>query len=334
MTQTGLPSLLIARGSSFGLPRLDRDRSLLRLRSGVYVRRSDWDPLPPWDRYRLRVLAVEEAWKEPVFCLESAAVLQGLPVFGEPRDIHLLDVGGTTWRERDVVVHGSPDERRIVRVDGHVMTSPEDTAVDLGRVLPPAFALAVADAAARRLAASFLLRVADVGRAQANRRGLRTLDWVQERTSADAESPGESVSRAVIEWLGYAPPELQVTFSYEGHDDRVDFFWRRSRVIGESDGYGKYDAADVQAAKQHFVREKRREDRLRRYEAGFARWDWKDAVGWRSLDRILAAAGLVPVQRRDAAMLATLARHPRSLPPTPRDRGSRPTRGATPPVSA
>ncbi len=70
---------------------------------------------------------------------------------------------------------------------------------------------------------------------------------------------------AVIEWLGYELPEQQVEFRYEGARDRVDMYWRRLRMIGESDGYGKYDASDVAASKAHFVREKLREDRLRRH---------------------------------------------------------------------
>ncbi|UUT35080.1 hypothetical protein [Microbacterium elymi] len=97
---------------------------------------------------------------------------------------------------------------------------------------------------------------------------------MQDRATALAESAGESLSRAVTEWLGYEEPELQVGFAYEGARDRVDFYWRRLRRIGESDGYGKYDANDAAAMKAHFVVEKTREDRLRRHEGGFIRWEW------------------------------------------------------------
>jgi hypothetical protein len=320
MTLAEPPQLLLARSHPPTLPRLDRDGALHRIRAGAYVRRSEWALLAPWERYRLRVLAVAATWSSPVFCLESAAILAGTPVFGEPRDVHLFDPDGRTWREGDVVVHGSADARVVTEVHGCAMTSLEDTAVDLCRVLPPAFGLAVADATTRRLKGGTTLRVGEIGRAQAARRGVRRLDWVQERTDAAAESPGESVSRAAIEWLGYEAPELQVTFSYEGCVDRTDFYWRRLRLLGESDGYGKYDADDAEATKQHFVREKQREDRLRRHEGGFARWDWADAVRWKGLDRKLAAAGLVPLRSRDLAMLATLETNPRSLPPAPRKR--------------
>ncbi|MBD3942981.1 hypothetical protein IF188_14900 [Microbacterium sp. NEAU-LLC] len=310
-------TLLLSRERPFEVARLDRDRRLHRIRAGAYVLREVWDALPPWERYRVRVQAVARTWSAPIFCLESAAVLQGLPIFGEPSHIHLLSADGRSWSEGDVIVHGHVDEREIVDAGGHGMTALADTAVDLARVLPPAFALALVDAAARLLQASgAALDVSERGRARANRRGVRQLDWVQARATPVSESAGEAVSRAVIEWLGYEPPELQHEFHYEGFDDRSDFYWKRARIIGESDGYGKYDADDPEGMKAHFVREKKREDRLRRHEGGFARWDWSDTISHEPLDEKLRSAGLLPLYARQDGMLATLARNPRSLIPS------------------
>nr|WP_274637546.1 hypothetical protein [Microbacterium bovistercoris] len=316
-------ALLLTRERPAEVERLDRDGSLHRVRPGAYVRRSEWAPLAPWERYAVRIEAVARTWSAPVFCLESACAPHGLPLFGEPRDIHLLSPDGRSWREGDVVVHGTRDERSTVTVDGLTVTSLQDTAVDLCRVLPPAFALAVADRVLRLLAPNDeTLAVGEHGRRQSNRRGLRQLDWVQDRATALAESAGESLSRAVAEWLGYEEPELQVGFAYEGARDRVDFYWRRLRRIGESDGYGKYDANDPAAMKAHFVVEKTREDRLRRHEGGFIRWEWADAIRWRSLDQKLALGGLERIRPRQLAMLATLAANPRSLPVKQADTGA------------
>lgn len=269
----------------------------------------EWEALEAWHRYALRVRAVGRTWRNPVFCLESAAVLHGLPIFGEPREIHLLTGRGRSWREGDVVVHRYSDEREIVGNRGRY-TSLADTATDLCRVLPPAFGLAVADAASRK--AGHPLPVAERGRAQSDPRGVRRLDWVQERVNPAAESVGESVSRAVIEWLGYEIPEVQTVFDHEGFIDRVDFFWRSHGVIGESDGYGKYDLPTPEDLKNALIREKVREDRLRRRVNGFARWDWGDTVRWSPLDAKLRAAGLEPIRPVYTAMLRTLSRNQRS----------------------
>lgn len=326
------PATLLLTRDQPGLVRhLRRTDSAHRVRSGVYVRTSEWQALAPWDRYLVRVHAVAQTWTTPVFCLESAAALQGLPVFDEPRDIHLLSDGGSTWREGDVWVHGSRDARRIIAEDGFTVTDAVETTVDLCRVLPPAFALAVADAAVRGLRRNHLtIDFSSFGRSQVARRGLRQLDWVQARATHRAESVGESVSRAVIGWLGYEPPELQVTFHYEGASDRVDFYWRRRRTIGESDGWGKYDADDPEQMREHFVEEKRREDRLRRHEDGFIRWEWADVMSFERLDERLRLGGLRRVRPVQASLLQTLAANPRSL-PRHRTKGSSSSPGSSTP---
>ena len=315
MTADLSASLLFSRDQPFDVARRDRDGRLHRIRAGVYIRKDIWARLQPWERYRVRVLSVAGTWSAPVFCLESAAVLQRLPIFGEPTHIHVLSPDGRSWTEGDVIVHGHTDGREVgVDAGGRSVTSVADTAVDLARVLPPAFALAVVDAAARMLpAGGVALDVSARGRSQSNRRGVRQLDWVQARATAESESAGESVSRAVIEWLGYEEPELQREFFYEGVTDRSDFYWRRLRIIGESDGYGKYDADDPEAMKAHFINEKKREDRLRRHEGGFARWDWGDAMRFEPLDGKLRDVGLAPLYPRQPWLLSTLAHNPRSF---------------------
>ncbi|MFC8680613.1 hypothetical protein ACFT30_03755 [Microbacterium ureisolvens] len=325
MTAIPTPALLVSREQAFDVARLDRDGRLHRIRPGAYVEREAWRALRPWERYRLRVFAVARTWKSPVFCLESAAVLQGLPIFGEPTHVHLLSTGGRSWSEGDVIVHGHVDEKEVAYAAGMRVTALAETAVDLARVLTPAYALAVVDAVARMLRGrGEVLDISARGRAQANRRGVRQLDWLQERATPLSESVGESVSRAVIEWLGYETPTLQQVFTHEGVTDRSDFYWRRLRIIGESDGYGKYDADGPEAMKAHFVREKKREDRLRRHEGGFARWDWDDTVRFEPLDAKLRAAGLSPARGRQSLMLRTLARHPRSHPPRGKAESTKP----------
>ena len=79
---------------------------------------------------------------------ESAAVLSGLPIFGEPRDIHIYDPDRAHSRRfGDVCVHTSTDACGLDARSYVTTTSVAQTVVDLMRVLPPAFAVAMADTA-------------------------------------------------------------------------------------------------------------------------------------------------------------------------------------------
>ncbi len=314
-----LPSpilLLPSRDSGPGI-RLDREPDLVRVRAGVYAEARSWHALPPWDRYLARVHAFALVSTGTVFSHESAAALHGLPLFGEPRDIHVFSPHRrTSTRYDDVLVHTSEDDRDIVEREGLAVVGAPDTAIDLAKCLPPAFGLAVWDALLHvspdpdRLRAELAMRIG----ARADGRGRRRLVWVEQTADPRSESVGESVSRAVIQWLGFPEPELQWTFAFEGAIDRGDFFWPRHRVLGESDGYGKYEDTDAERVMAHLRREKTREDRLRRHLAAVARWDWAATMkGWPIGDR-LRHAGLRPLRDPDVAALATLASNPRSAP--------------------
>ncbi|MGK4422556.1 hypothetical protein ACSLVQ_30330, partial [Klebsiella pneumoniae] len=73
------------------------------------------------------------------------------------------------------------------------ITSAVDTVTDLARALPPAFGLAVADAAIRRLDV-FPQHVRDTAAAQRSLRGRRRVEWICEQATGEAESVAESVS--------------------------------------------------------------------------------------------------------------------------------------------
>lgn len=285
------------------------------MRSGIYAATAAWRRLKPWERYLARVHAFALRSPGAVFSHESAAALLGLPVFGEPRDIHVFDPGRTrSFRFGDVLVHTSQDSRAILERGSFAVTAVADTVVDLARVLPPAFGLATVDAAlGGGPGHPSLDDMRDRAREQSARRGRLKLAWICDQADGRAESPGESVSRAVISWWGFEPPEVQVEFAHEGVVDRVDFFWRRHRAMGESDGYSKYAADDPVELKRQLIAEKVREDRLRRHQGALARWDWSDSMRAVPLRDKLLLAGLEPAGRARTAMLATLRTHPRSL---------------------
>lgn len=288
------------------------DATLHRVRPGVYAPRRAWHDLPPWSRHLLRVHALHLVRPDGVFSHESAAALMGLPLFGHPRHLHLFDAR----RDRslsygDVRVHTSADDRRSRAVDGIHLTSVTDTVIDLARALPPAFGLAVADAAMRTygVTAPELRAIFDRRR---DGRGRKRVTWILERASPAAESVGESLSRAVIEWCGFPSPVLQQEHRVEGRLYRSDFCWPRERVLGESDGWRKYDEIDPTGSRNALREEKRREDALRRAGWRVARWDYAATLRVNGLRDALRLAGLSPLRACDAANLHTLARNPRS----------------------
>jgi hypothetical protein len=308
------PAPLIAAGNALLLgahPSTNAD--LHRVRPGIYTSRRAWEDLPAWDRYLLRVHAFRLVRPGAMFSHESAAALRGLPLFGHPRDIHIFD----ERRERslaygDVHVHTSADRRRVQEVDGILLTTVADTVIDLARALPPAFGLAVADAAARTSDVTGMELRAVLER-QRNPRGRRRAEWVVSRTTPLAESVGESLSRAVIEWCGFPSPELQREHRVEGRRYRSDFCWPEHRVIGESDGWMKYgDGGDPTASALAIREEKRREDALRRAEWRIARWDYAGVMTVTGLRDALTRAGLAPTRAPDTANLQAVARNPRS----------------------
>lgn len=307
-----IPLVTAAEAHVLALP--VRSRSFQRVRRGVYADRVAWQALPPWQRYQARVHAFLLTRPDAILCLESAAVVWGLPLFGEPRDIHIYAPGrGTSTRSGDIVVHTHRDEREVVAVGGIRVTSQRDTVVDLARVLPPAHAVAVADAALSPVRGGALARDELRARAaeQVDSRGIRQCTWIWDHADGRAESTGESISRCVIAWCGFELPELQREFAYEGSLDRVDFFFPSVGAIGESDGWGKYELPDPAAAARNLREEKRREDRLRRHGHPFGRWDQRDAMRVDPLARVLTAMRVPLVAAPQHAFLDTLRRDPR-----------------------
>lgn len=308
-----LPLCTVAEARMLGVNL--RDRKWIRLRKGVYANRADFDALRPWTRYAARVHAFLRMHPDAVLCLESGAVIHGIPHFGETKDIHVFDRDrSSSTRYGDVVVHTSTDARTIDVISGTYVTSLADTVSDLVRLVPPAHGLAIADAAISPTQGGQLTLEHLRSRAvtQDNQRGRARLHWVCDNADGRSESVGESVSRAVIEWCGFERPVLQERFFYEGFRDRGDFYFASCGVIGESDGWGKYELDDPAEAQKRLRDEKRREDRLRRHGHPIARWELRDAQRVDPLVKILLSTGIPRVAPEDPLMLATLRENRRA----------------------
>ncbi len=167
--------------------------------------------------------------------------------------------------------------------------------VDLGRMVPFAEGVAVADAALRDKQTTrgeldgVLTRCARWPGIQQARRVVAFADPL-------AESVLESISRAAFHEHGLPPPELQVWVGDEdGVAGRVDFLWRRHRTIAEADGAIKY-AQPAQALAQL-----NRDARLR--DAGFEVVHFT----WPEITRVPAqvAGAIRAALRRGAATAGT-----------------------------
>lgn len=300
------------------ISRLVASGSIVRLRRGVFADGSRFADAGPEGRHLLRVRAeAMAAVSALVFSHTSAAVIHGLPLIGaRTRPVEVADPGATSGGEsRERLTHRGGPPMHPVTVGGLRVTSFERTVVNLAASQPFASGLTVVDAALRGVVPPSAGAGA-TSRSTTKERLLSELDHVAPRIGyrrarraivagdAKSESAGESLSRARMIELGFEAPELQVKLGAgagagAGDEARVDFFWRRIRIVGEFDGMVKYSRSHELSGltpAEVVIREKRREDRLRRTVNGFVRWTWADAIAPQRFHRLLAEAG-VPMAR-------------------------------------
>lgn len=281
---------------------------------GVYAAANDWHGLPWWERDLARVHAHLLRHPDAVLCLESAAMMWGLPVVGPVEAVHVLaDDAATSRRVTGVHVHTSAHDDRVVKdVSGVLLTSPADTCIDIARVRHPAAGLVAADATMRREAIAPAV-LAALNEERASARGRRRARWALQRADGAAESALESVSRAASEWWGFPAPELQHWIGSSDDDgDRTDMWWPGARVAGEADGHLKYHGRFGDPGAMLRAREER-DRRLRRHGARtVAHWSWADLVDPSAFRDILLSAGLTPTSPPDLSQLAGLRRLLRS----------------------
>ncbi|MDL5350656.1 hypothetical protein [Microbacterium sp. zg-YB36] len=278
--------------------------TLVKVRHGVYTPGAMWRDLAPWDRYLARVHAVALVHPDAVFSHESAAVLMGLPVFGDPGVVHILEHPRSASRlVGGIRTHAYSGDRTIIELGGLLMTSIADTAVDLARHRHRAVGLAVADAALRTDPTASVELLVALNEARTSKRGRAIARWALSRASALAESALESMSRAVVEWLGFPAPVLQVPFRRgSGGEDRSDLVWESIGLAGECDGDLKYDGR-YGPPTVVLVRQSERDTRLRRHLREVTHWGWREASTVTPLRGILTGAGLRPESPEDSAAL-------------------------------
>jgi len=290
--------------------RAARAGQLVRVTRGIYASADDWATLAPWDRYLARVHAVADAHPDAVLVLESGCAVRGLPVFGEPPDIHLLvPTPGKSRRLERVRVHSADRMPVHESIGGMRVATPAELAVGVAHARHRAVGLAVADAVLRRHPETSADVLAAISADRPSSRGARAARWVIARADAERETPLESVSAAAMEWLGVPTPDLQRWFpgSAPEEDARVDFWWDRWRIAGESDGEVKYSGVFGDARAALRARNARDASLRERGVQATAHWSWSDVGAPARLRALLVAAGLPLIHPAQDVPLRTLA---------------------------
>lgn len=208
-------------------------------------------------------------------CGTSAAQVWGIDLAAVP-GVHEVAVPharsraqwpGTVVRRRDL-----PAEDCTVR-DGIAVTTPLRTALDLGRTLELAEAVASVDAALRAgLVSVTSLTSALV--AVPPGAGRRDLTRVVRLVDPQSGSVLESLCRVLLVQAGLAPPETQLVV--RGRDGRVlgrvDFAWPEQRLVVEVDGYAFH------ADREHYRQDRRRTNGLVLAGWTVLRFSWEDVV--------------------------------------------------------
>jgi hypothetical protein len=308
--------------------RATKNGDVHRIRRGAYIDQHGWDAADARGKQILRLKAVNATRKNPpVFSLASAAVLHGLPTFGQTATIAHVSSTSPGHSKNGVAQHLIRPGVSTVAIEGLTCTSLIDTLADLAltsdfvstivsldhalhevalAAMPRAEWPLASSPTAARAAADFvetLRRTLDVSApSRGLQRSLRTIDFATHLS----DSPGESVSRCHIHLLGFPPPELQHPFyDYQGRIGWGDFWWEYLRLLGEFDGEHKYSDPTFLAGRtpeQALADEKWREDRIRATNAGVSRWGWAIATDLRALYNKLSNAGLRPVAPRPKAL--------------------------------
>lgn len=310
---------------------------LVRLRRGFYVPTPVWAEAAEHERFALAVTALARANPATVFCGETALFLRGIPTVKAPRSIDVAAGSRGRLGERPPTFQvcggselaakarslGPPRVRRhfhpglAAEPVGEFWVAPLASA--LVEVLATgrfARALAVSDGALRQEPEVLLL---DRPAIRDHIDALQYATWRSRASSiaslarAGAESPGESVSRALMLLFGFPEPLLQVRhYDAVGFVGRSDCFWEPGRVrppqqgavkgqVGEFDGWGKYFQRELTSGedpREIIRREKRRENRLLAMGHPVVRWDWADLERPSQLYAKLLEVGLRPTQRR------------------------------------
>lgn len=284
-----------------------RNRKLLRLRRGAYVRMDQWRRSKPWEQDLLRIQAHHcSTLGGSIYSHVSAARLHGCQEWEGGPLVHVTTPFSPAKASSgsDVAAHAGclvPDE--IVQVQTPWQrpaqtTSLERTVVDCARTLDFERAVVIADHALRLGADPGKMQdYLDNGRIT---RGNRRLRRVLEFMDARSESVGETRTRVLLDKLGIVGGVLQLDVATPLGNYRGDFGWQRQKVILEFDGRAKY--FEYAPTEEVVFEERRREKAIQAQGWKVVRIEWDDLSRPWDVDRKLKEALDLRVERRKPAV--------------------------------
>ncbi|MDO4901919.1 hypothetical protein [Actinomyces sp.] len=229
---------------------------------------------------------------------ESAAVIHGIPLVGEiPKQVQVVRPGRDGGRS-SMGIHTlrAGCDFQTVLDDGVSVASVAQTLADLGRRRPLRYVLAGFDAMLRE---GRVTKDGITAAAPERTWGRQRLRRTIQAADPDSESPGESLSRAVMIEHHLPMPALQepVRDQRGGLLGRVDFIWPEHGVIGEFDGRVKYGRELTGRPVDNVLLAERRRELDIESATGMrvVRWLWDDAWREQGLLEILAGAGIRPI---------------------------------------
>lgn len=286
-----------ARGESTrGLEAGVRSGRFVRLRPGIYALAHEWTAASADARHRaLMDACLATCRREPVFALESAALVHGIPVVGVwptlPQTVDAEPAPNSRHSRLGTVVHRPRHRVEPCRVGPYLVTGPIDTAIALAASRSLMAGVAAFDhIRARGVPAEDVAEIMSLRRPfHGAARAVRAL----EISTGLAESVLESISLVPIALAGLPRPEQQVEVMARGRRYRLDFHWPDLGIAGEADGRGKYAGPD------DLWQEKRRQDALASVGIGLVRWGWDDVLAGAPMLARLREAG-IPFAPRSA----------------------------------
>ena len=239
-----------------------RDRRVVRIRRGVYGH-----GLPGGvDGLRSAAIGLRA-----VVSHDSAAVLWGMELAHEPRLVVTVPRNRSRATAPGVRVRRADLQETQVR-HGLRVTTPLRTVLDCASDLEVAEAVAVADSALRR----GLVTLPELRSAAARVRGRHAARCRRVAALADPRSGSvlESLLRVLLTLAGLPPDESQfvVTDSSGGFVARVDFVYRRARLVVEADGF------EFHRQRADYRSDRRKANAFCRADWSLLRFSWEDVV--------------------------------------------------------